>query len=61
MSKQIEIDFILDVNDDSTTPNILTPLLTNFFDNQGWKYKGVIENVQQHDNEINLVRVNHGK
>ena len=40
MSKQIKIDFILDVNDDSTTPNILTPLLTNFFDNQGWKYKG---------------------
>lgn len=61
MSKQIEIDFILDVNDDSTTPNILTPLLTNFFDNQGWKYKGVIENVQQYDNEINLVRVNRGK
>ena len=61
MSKQIKIDFILDIDDESITPNILTSLLTNFFNNQGWEYKGTVENVQQCDNEVNLVRVNYGK
>ena len=46
MSKQIKIDFILDIDDKPMTPNILTPILTNFFNTQGWKYKGIIENVQ---------------
>ena len=61
MSKQIKIDFILEIDDESITPNILTPLLTDLFNNQGWKYKGIVENIQQYDNEVNLVKVNYGK
>ena len=61
MSKQIKIDFVLEIEDKTMTPNILTPLLTNLFNSQGWEYKGIVENIQQYDNEINLVRVNYGK
>ena len=61
MSKQIKIDFILEFDDETITPNILTPLLADFFNNQGWEYKGIVENIQQYDNEVNLVKVNYGK
>ena len=61
MSKQIKIDFILEIDDDPMTPNILVPLLTEYFESQGWEYKGTVENVQQYDDEVNLVKVNYGK
>lgn len=61
MKKQIKIDFILEIDDETMAPNMLTPLLTNLFNSQGWEYKGIVENVQQYDNEVNLVRVNYEK
>ena len=61
MSKQIKIDFILEIDDEPMTPNILTPLLTDFFNSQCWEYKGIVENVQQYDNEVDSVRINYGK
>ena len=61
MSKQIKIEFILDIDDTPMTPNILTPILTNFFNAQGWEYKGKIENLQLCENEINAVEINYGK
>lgn len=61
MNKQIKIDFILEIDDEAMTPNMLTPLLTNLFNSQGWEYKGIVKNIQQYDNEVNLVRVNYGK
>lgn len=45
MGKQIKIEFILEIDDETITPNMLTPLLTNFFNSQGWEYKGIVENV----------------
>ena len=61
MKKQIKIDFILNIDDKLITPNTLTLLLTDFFKSQGWEQKGTVENVQQYDNEVNLVKVNYGK
>lgn len=60
MSKQIKINFILDV-EEKMTPNILTFIIKELFEQRGWKYKGIVENVQQYDDEVNSVRINYGK
>jgi hypothetical protein len=60
MGKQIKINFILDV-EEKMTPNILTFIMKELFEQRGWKHKGIVENVQQYDNEVNSVRINYGK
>jgi autonomous glycyl radical cofactor GrcA len=57
MKKQIEINFILDV-ENNMTPNILFHTLQELFENNNWGYQGIIKNVVDQNDEVNVVKIN---